>query len=199
MTLEWIRKAALAAIALHAVFFLDAPFLTFGQKRSAWRWREQIVLNSFELALVMWWVMAKWRLGWERALVPAGATFVAADAGLAMVLVGVGFVVWAKLRLGRWFVAGFMIKEGHRLVTGGVYALTRHPMYTGVLATFAGVALVWNSALTLLLGAGFCGTLFLHSVIEEALLEHHFGETWYEYRAQVPRFVPFLHARLERR
>ena len=195
MTLEWIRMVALGAMALHAVFFLDAPFLTFGQKRLAWRWQEQIVLNSFELALLMWWVMAKWRLGWERALVPAGATPAAAGAGLALVLAGVGLTVWAKLGLGRWFVAGFVIKQGHRLVTGGPYAVTRHPMYTGVLATFAGVALVWDSALTLLLGAGFCGALFMHSVIEEALLEHHFGETWREYRSRVPRFVPFLRPR----
>jgi protein-S-isoprenylcysteine O-methyltransferase Ste14 len=191
VVLEWIRRIGVAVIALQALFFLDAPFLTLGQKRATWRWREQVVINSLELTLVLWWVMAKWLLGWERPLVPAGAALAAGCAGLALVLGGAGLLVWAKLRLGRWFVAGFMIKDGHELVTGGPYAITRHPIYTGLLAAFAGAALLWNSALTLALAAGFVVSLSLHTMVEEALLERHFGDAYRAYRARVPRLVPF--------
>jgi len=187
-----MRRVALAAVALHVVFFLDAPFLTFGQKTRAYRWREQIVVNSLELNLLLAWAMTKWLLGWERRLAgPPGEAWLAA-AGLALVIGGVGLLVWTKLVLGRWFAAGFMIKEGHELRTAGPYAITRHPMYSGVLATFAGVALVWNSGLTLLLAALFAVPLYFHTVIEEDLLEHHFGNAYRDYRRRVPRLVPFV-------
>jgi len=192
--LEWIRRAALGAIALHLLFFLDAPLLTFGQRPKVYRWREQIVLNALELNLLLMWAMAKWLMGWERRLAPPAAETALAAAGLALVLAGVGLFVWAKLALGRWFAAGFMIKPGQELRTRGPYAVTRHPIYTGVLAVFFGVALVWNSALTLLLAALFAIPLFFHSVVEEDILERHFGAEYRDYRRRVPRLVPFTAA-----
>jgi protein-S-isoprenylcysteine O-methyltransferase Ste14 len=191
VTLELIRRIALVAIVIHALFFLDAPFLTFRQKHRVYRWREQIVLNALELNLVLLWVMAKWQLGWERRLAPPGAVLAVAVTGLVIVLGAVLFLVWAKLTLGRWFVAGFMIKEGHQLRTNGPYAITRHPLYTGIIVTLLGVALVWNSALTLAFGALFAIPLFFHSAVEEAILEEHFGDAYREYRRRVPRLVPF--------
>jgi len=194
VTLEWIRRAAIGALALHVLFFLDAPFLTFGQRTVVYRWKEQIVLNALELNLLLLWAMAKWLLGWERRLAPPAAEVALAAAGLALVLGGVGLFVWAKLTLGRWFAAGFMIKQGQELKTRGPYSVTRHPIYTGVLAVFLGVALVWNSALTLGLAALFAIPLFFHSAVEEEILERHFGDDFREYRRRVPRLVPFATA-----
>ena len=190
-TIEWMRRVALAAVALHVVFFLDAPFLTFGQKTRIYRWREQIVVNSLELNLLLAWAMTKWLLGWERRLAGPPREAWLAAAGLALVIAGLGLVLWAKLALGRWFAAGFMVKEGQELRTSGPYAITRHPIYTGVLATFAGAALVWNSGLTLLLAAFFAVPLYFHTVVEEAILEQHFGVAYRDYRRRVPRLVPF--------
>ena len=104
---------------------------------------------------------------------------------------------WGKLRLGRWFSATFGVTVGHVLVTDGPYAVTRHPIYTGLIATIAGAALLWNSALTLLLAVFLAVPFFLHTVHEEALFERHFGDTYRDYRRRVPRLVPF--ARLSRR
>ncbi len=192
--LEWIRRAALAALALHLVFYLDAPFLTFGQKPRVHRWKEQVVLNSLELNLLLLWAMAKWLLGWERRIVPPRAELALAGAGLALVLGGVGLLAWSKLTLGRWFAAGFMIKPGQELRTEGPYAITRHPIYTGALTTMFGVALVWNSALTLGLAAMFSIPLTFHSVVEEQILEQHFGDAYRDYRRRVPRLIPFVPA-----
>jgi len=189
-----MRRAALVAVALHVAFFLDAPFLTFGQRTRVYRWKEQIVVNSLELNLLLFWAMGKWFLGWERRLVPPAGEIALAAAGLALVLGGVGLVVWTKLTLGRWFAAGFMIKEGHELRVRGPYRITRHPMYTGVLAVFAGAALTWNSALTLLLGALFAIPLFFHTAVEEEILERQFGDAYRDYRSRVPRLVPFARA-----
>jgi len=99
--------------------------------------------------------------------------------------------VWAKARLGRWYSGTFGVKEGHVLVTDGPYAITRHPMYTGLLLMLLGAALAWNSALTLLLAALYTLPLFFHTVYEESMFERHFGEAYRAYELRVPRLVPF--------
>jgi protein-S-isoprenylcysteine O-methyltransferase Ste14 len=76
------------------------------------------------------------------------------------------------------------------LITSGPYGVTRHPVYTGVIGFFAGLALLWNSGATLLLAIGVVVPLFVHTLIEERLFAAHFGEAYADYRRRVPRLVP---------
>jgi protein-S-isoprenylcysteine O-methyltransferase Ste14 len=78
------------------------------------------------------------------------------------------------------------------LVTDGPYAITRHPIYTGLLGAMFGSALVWNSLFTLILAVLFVIPLFLHTVYEEHLFERHFGEAYFDYERRVPRLAPFI-------
>lgn len=141
--------------------------------------------------MVAVWAAARFLAGWEIPLHPGGAGFAVAAAGFALSAAGVALAVWAKLRLGRWFSGTFGIKEGHELVTDGPYAVTRHPIYTGLLAAIAGGALVWNSGLTVLLTLALAVPFFLHTVYEEAMFEKHFGQPYFDYERRVPRLVPF--------
>ena len=54
-----------------------------------------------------------------------------------------------------------------------------------------GVALAWDSALTLSLALLLVVPFFFHTVYEEALFERHFGEAYLDYERRVPRLVPF--------
>jgi protein-S-isoprenylcysteine O-methyltransferase Ste14 len=128
---------------------------------------------------------------WDVPLHQQGAGINVAFVGLLISAAGIGLAVWAKLRLGRWFSATFGIKEGHELVTGGPYAVTRHPIYTGLLIAIAGAGLVWNSGLTLALAPVLAVPFFLHTVFEEAMFEKHFGQAYFDYQRRVPRLVPF--------
>ena len=83
------------------------------------------------------------------------------------------------------------MKVGQELVTDGPYAITRHPMCTGLLLMVLGAALAWDSALTLLLALLLVVPFFIHTVYEEALFEPHFGEAYLDYQRRVPRLVPF--------
>ena len=103
-----------------------------------------------------------------------------------------GLAAWGKLRLGRWFTGTFGVKVGHELVTDGPYAVTRHPIYTGVLLAIAGGALVWDSLLTLALDVVILVPLWRHTVIEERLFVDHFGDAYRRYQRRVPRLVPFV-------
>ena len=188
--IEPLRAAALGVIALGSLFFVDAPFRTFGQSWRARRWRERAILLTVELDLYALWALAKFHLGWDRGLAPPAFEGPLAVAGALVAFAGVALAVWAKLRLGRWFSADFGVKQGHMLITDGPYALTRHPIYTGIIATIAGDALLWNSALTLVLGALMAVPLYFHTVFEEALFERHFGDAYRAYQRRVPRLVP---------
>ena len=79
-----------------------------------------------------------------------------------------------------------------RLVTTGVYAWTRNPMYLGHLTFMTGAALVTRSPLAI--GAlALTGPWFGRRVAaDEARLSTAFGTEYDEYRARVPRWLPGL-------
>src|SRR5215831_438728 len=53
-------------------------------------------------------------------------------AGLLVTIAGCVFAVWARITLGGNWSGQATVKVGHELVTNGPYALTRHPIYTGL-------------------------------------------------------------------
>jgi protein-S-isoprenylcysteine O-methyltransferase Ste14 len=189
--LETLRQACLTLCGLVVLLFADTPFRTLGQKYVAQRTRERFILFTFELDLVVLWAIAVFYFHWDRWLLPRALEPALALAGLLVTLAGATLAAWAKLRLGRWFTATFGVKAGHELVTDGPYGVTRHPMYTGLLAMVLGAALAWDSALTLALALALAVPFFFHTVYEEALFERHFGEAYFDYERRVPRLVPF--------
>lgn len=81
--------------------------------------------------------------------------------------------------------------ETEELVTGGVYAHSRNPMYVGVLLVILGQALRQRS-LTMCWWAVGCWIGFHNHVIcyEEPHLAETHGEAFEAYTAQVPRWLP---------
>ena len=43
------------------------------------------------------------------------------------------FSFWARLHLGALWSAGITLREGHRVVRSGPYAIVRHPIYTALI------------------------------------------------------------------
>ena len=187
----WVRWAWLAVAALALAAFWDSARLTFGEAFLARRSRARLALGLIEVGAVGAWAAARYLLRFDPTLLPPSLTAAGALLGLALTAAGAGLAAWAKLRLGRWFSMTFGVKPGHELVTDGPYAVTRHPIYTGLVAAVAGSALVWDSALTLALAAVFAGSFVLHTRAEEALFAAHFGEAFAAYRRRVPRLLPW--------
>jgi protein-S-isoprenylcysteine O-methyltransferase Ste14 len=149
---------------------------------------------------------ALWRLG---AVVATAATyrFVHRDLsraaehswwieipGLVLLIVSSGFTIWARLALGRmWSASPDMLREHHELRTDGPYAVTRHPIYTGLLGMLVGTVLLNGlgaSIVFLAIGAAVVATRI---PIEERLMTKTFPEQYARYRERVPRIVPGLH------
>ena len=112
--------------------------------------------------------------------------------GVGIEYAGVAFALWARAHLGRLWSGTITLKEGHRLVTSGPFALARHPIYTGAIVGALGVAIATGYVKAILafvlLAAGFS----LKLSKEDALLAAQFGDEHRAYRERVARLIPFV-------
>jgi protein-S-isoprenylcysteine O-methyltransferase Ste14 len=113
--------------------------------------------------------------------------------GLALLVVSTAFTIWARLSLGRmWSSTPDMLQEEHELRTDGPYAITRHPIYTGLLGMVIGSVLL--NGLGSSLGFLVIAVVFLAVRIptEERLMSKTFPDAYRRYRERVPLLVPGL-------
>jgi protein-S-isoprenylcysteine O-methyltransferase Ste14 len=118
--------------------------------------------------------------------------------GLAVLVVSTMFTLWARFSLGTMWSVAPKVKDDHQLRTHGPYAVTRHPIYTGLLGMMLGA--------TLLSGIGQWIVLFPVSLIvfevkirmEERLMVVTFPDEYPRYRRRVPQLVPGLYALRQR-
>ena len=83
------------------------------------------------------------------------------------------------------------VREGHRLVTGGVYRRIRHPMYTALFLYCLGLALAvpnWIAGPSYLVAFGLLFALRLGP--EERMMRETFGREYDDYAARTQRLVP---------
>lgn len=88
------------------------------------------------------------------------------------------------------------VREGHELITSGIYAHVRHPMYAAIwLWALAQALLVqnWIAGPPALLAFGM---MYAHRrKAEEAMMINQFGEAYWTYAARTPRLLPRLFER----
>ena len=85
------------------------------------------------------------------------------------------------------------IVEGQRLITDGVYAYVRHPLYLGDLLRNYGITMVFSSMYGLLFM--LAANLFLVARIrmEEDMLLGAFGDEYRDYMKRTKRLIPFIY------
>ena len=131
--------------------------------------------------------------------------------GITLIVAGTLVRVLAYRQLGRDFTFDLAVRKDHKLVTDGVYAIVRHPSYTG----FAGV--VVGSTLALLVSEGsyaaqaprwvraaawaFAGWRMVTALVvlprrivrEDEMLRGEFGEEWDAWARKTPyRVFPYI-------
>jgi protein-S-isoprenylcysteine O-methyltransferase Ste14 len=73
--------------------------------------------------------------------------------GVVLFAAGGALRIWPVFVLGRRFSGLVAIQPGHTLVTTGLYGVTRHPRYLGLLLNSLGWALAFRSGIGVLLTA----------------------------------------------
>jgi len=112
--------------------------------------------------------------------------------GLAVLVASTVFTLWARFSLGTsWSVTPKVLGD-QQLRIHGPYAVTRHPIYTGVLGMLLGATLLSGIGQWIVL---FPVGLILFEVkirLEEHLMLATFPEDYPRYRRQVPQLGPGL-------
>lgn len=112
-------------------------------------------------------------------------------AGLAVTAVGAGLTLTAQRAMGRSWRVGVDHNETTDLVRTGMFAFVRNPIFTTVILTATGLALIAPNpvaiAAVLILVAAI--ELQVRTVEEPYLLTVH-GDTYLDYARTVGRFIP---------
>ena len=183
-----------------AGFFTAAPFF-WRRKHYQERWGDKAYWHAFSRHIVLGLPLlfaAIFHTAYMPGprLVTDWATLVVSMVGLYFMVTGLG--VWARGGMVIGVDYGLMLYVYYpaesRIVDTAIYALIRHPMYSG--AVRVGLALgLWRGTLGSVLFGLFMPiglTIWLRFVEEPELLER-FGEDYAEYRRRVPAFWPRLH------
>ena len=107
-------------------------------------------------------------------------------------------ILWLFYRthrdLGRNWSVSLDLRERHTLVTTGVYASVRHPMYAGFWLMAVAQALFLPNWIAGPAGLVGFGTLFFGRVgREEAMMIGAFGEEYRSYMRRTSRVVPWIY------
>jgi protein-S-isoprenylcysteine O-methyltransferase Ste14 len=112
--------------------------------------------------------------------------------GAALTVAGLLFAVWAREHLGRNWSRSVTIKQGHELITTGPYAVVRHPIYTGILTGFLGMAIAISQVRGFIVVVLIFVVFWLKLRMEEEWMRSQFGETYATYARQTAALVPYL-------
>jgi len=112
------------------------------------------------------------------------AMMIAMLLGYALAFVGLGIIVqgWRQL---------YRAHREKRLATDGLYALVRHPQYTGLLLGLFGEGVVhWPTIFSVILFVVIALAYGLLARNEDKRMLERFGDEYHAYRDRVPMFVP---------
>jgi protein-S-isoprenylcysteine O-methyltransferase Ste14 len=145
-----------------------------------------LLLIAFELLFTH---MFRFGLLGQRFILPSAAV---AEFGMILTLAGIAFAIWARFFLGTNWSATPSIKQDHRLIRTGPYAIVRHPIYSGLLLAMFGTALAIGEWRAVLGFAIVSVAWHFKSRTEERYMEEEFGDEYVRYRREVKGLIPFV-------
>jgi protein-S-isoprenylcysteine O-methyltransferase Ste14 len=190
------------------VLYLAAMSLAFGWRTVVHRRRtgdSGLRLDAGPAGSIAWWAktafLAALALGLAGpvAAVAGMANLAVLDhppvaaAGLVIAVLGTAATLAAQLAMGASWRIGVDAGERTELVTGGPFALARNPIFTAMITTDAGLALMVPNLLALLAPVVLTAAIQLQvRAVEEPYLLAAHGDVYRGYAARVGRFVPGL-------
>lgn len=109
--------------------------------------------------------------------------------GVVVALAGQGLTIYAQGDMGRRWRVGVPDVAPDRLVTTGLFEFSRNPVFLGMLAMAAGLAVAVPSPLMIACALAFWVACELQVRDEETFLENAFGQDYRDYKHAVRRWI----------
>jgi protein-S-isoprenylcysteine O-methyltransferase Ste14 len=122
---------------------------------------------------------------------PAAANPLWHGIGFAICVPGIAIIVWALATMGRVMQVSPEPRADGHLVTRGIYAWLRHPMYTGILFIVVGLLVRTPALVAAIVGVALAVLLVAKSRFEESLLLSRYPG-YAEYRRGTWGVIPFI-------
>ena len=154
------------------------------------RW-DKVLLSLFFVEFIVWWAIMPLdarRFGWS----PAFPFWVKAGGTLLLILAV--YIVFEALKENTFAapVVKMQKERGQKVISTGLYAIVRHPMYAGAVLLFIAAPLLLGSVWGLLLGLLLVVTIAVRSLGEEAMLKDEL-DGYRDYMRKVKwRMIPFV-------
>lgn len=114
-------------------------------------------------------------------------------AGLILFIVFSWAQVWAYKSLGKNYAQDIVIMKEQELYTSGFYKIIRHPQYLSQLLSDLGAGLALLGYIVVPAVLLIEVPLFIaRAVVEEKMLQKHFGENYKQYKKRSGFMIPFI-------
>jgi protein-S-isoprenylcysteine O-methyltransferase Ste14 len=109
--------------------------------------------------------------------------------GVGLCMAGLTLFLWSLISFGRSFRVGIDVDNPDKLVTSGVFAFSRNPIYVAFFIILTGQFLIFPN--WILLAYLVAATWLFHRQVlrEEDFLKQHYGAAYAEYCNRVRRYV----------
>lgn len=109
--------------------------------------------------------------------------------GVALCVAGLTLLAWSLVSFGQSFRVGIDTERPDKLITTGIFAFSRNPIYVGFALILLGQFLI--SSTWLLLAYLLAGYWLFHRQVlrEEQFLSNYYGDSFENYRQRVRRYL----------
>ena len=187
----WFAKAT-AIAAVVTMVAIRAPHGSRSYKHKVARsWKDRRETAVLAVAWLAFLIPLVWALSPALSFADYPLRLGPFLAGVVCLVAGLWFFHRSHMDLGTNWSVTLEIREHHRLVTDGVYAHVRHPMYSALMLYAVGQALVvpnWVAGPSYLVAMVVLVPSRLGT--EERMMRETFGIEYETYMAKTKRFIP---------
>jgi protein-S-isoprenylcysteine O-methyltransferase Ste14 len=163
-----------------------------GVVRSAGGMRDRVLLGIAGVGQVL--IPVVYMVTGQPAFADWGFDPVLAWVGVVAIVVSLVLFRVTHKQLGRMWSITLEMREGHKLVTDGLYAHVRHPMYSSfALFALAQLLLLQNWIAGPIGLVGFGILFFMRVPNEERVMIETFGEEYRDYMRRTARIIPWIY------
>ena len=126
---------------------------------------------------------------WKPFITPFWETQIPGAAGVALCAAAVIVVMASLISFGNSFRVGIDDQKPDKLVTTGMFAYTRNPIYVCFNIFFIGQFLIHRNIVIAIAVVGFALVIHRQILREERFLMSHYGVEYEEYRKKVRRYL----------